>query len=109
MISHERFLELAAAAIDFELEPEERAELDRHLAECDSCRRTAEAFRDDAATIAYGPGPRLESGQSVAILAAALRPPKSGPAGAPPCHRRVARHPGHGTPGRRHGDPPPLE
>ena len=79
MISHERFLELAATAIDFELEPEERAELDRHLAECDSCRRTAEAFRDDAATIAYGPGPRLESGQSVAILAAALRPPKSGP------------------------------
>ena len=79
MTSHERFLELAAAAIDFELEPEERAELDRHLAECDSCRRTAEAFRDDAATIAYGPGPRLESGQSVTILAAALRPRKSGP------------------------------
>ncbi len=79
MTNHEGFLELAAAAIDFELEPEERAELDRHLAECDSCRRTAAAYRDDAATIAYRPGPRLESGQSVAILAAALRPPKSGP------------------------------
>lgn len=79
MTTHEGFLELAAAAIDFELEPEERAELDRHLAECDSCRRTAAAYRDDAATIAYGPAPRLESAQSVAILAAALRPPRSGP------------------------------
>lgn len=79
MTSHEEFLDLAAAAIDFELDPDERAELDQHLAGCDSCRRTAEAFRDDAATIAYGPAPRLAPGQSVAILAAALRPPKSGP------------------------------
>ena len=79
MTIHEGFLELAATAIDFELEPEERAELDRHLAGCDSCRRTAAAYREDAATVAYGPGPRLESGQSVAILAAALRPAKSRP------------------------------
>lgn len=79
MTIHEGFLELAAAAIDFQLEPEERAELDRHLAGCDSCRRTAAAYREDAATIANEPGPRLESGRSVAILAAALRPARRGP------------------------------
>lgn len=79
MTIHAGFLELAATAIDFDLEPEERAELDRHLAGCDSCRRMAEAYREDAATIAHGPGPRLESGRSVAILAAALRPARSGP------------------------------
>ena len=70
--------------------------------------RTAEAFRDDAATIAYGPGPHLESAQSVTILAAALRPPKSGPPVRLPTVR-PGRGPGHGAPGRRHGDPPPLE
>ena len=79
MTIHDGFLELAATAIDFELEPEERAELDRHLAGCDSCRETTEAYREDAATIASAPGPRLESGRSVAILAAALRPKRSGP------------------------------
>jgi hypothetical protein len=77
--THEEFIDLAAAAIDFELDPDERAALDQHLAGCDSCRRTVEAFGEDAATIAYGPAPRLAPGQSVAILAAALRPPKSGP------------------------------
>jgi Putative zinc-finger len=76
MTDHDDTLELAATAIDFELEPEERAELDRHLAGCDSCRRTAEAYREDAATIAYGSGPRLDSGHSVTILAATLRPQK---------------------------------
>jgi anti-sigma factor RsiW len=77
--THEEFLDLASAAIDFELDPDERAALDRHLAGCDSCRQTVEAFRDDAATIGFGPAPRLAPGQSVAILAAALRPPKGGP------------------------------
>jgi putative zinc finger protein len=77
--THEEFLDLAAAAIDFELDPDESAALDQHLAGCDSCRRTVEAFREDAAMIAYGPAPRLAPGRSVAILAAALRSPKSGP------------------------------
>jgi hypothetical protein len=73
---HEGFLELAAAAIDFDLGDYERTELDRHIAGCDNCRRTAAAYRDDAAAIASAAGPRLSPGRSVAILADTLRPPK---------------------------------
>ena len=73
---HDGFLELAAAAIDFDLGDYERAELDRHIAGCDDCRRTAAAYRDDAAAIASAAGPRLSPGRSVAILADSLRPPK---------------------------------
>ena len=73
---HEGFLELAAAAIDFDLGDYERAELERHLAGCDDCRRTAAAYRDDAAAIASASGPLLSPGRSVAILADTLRPPK---------------------------------
>ncbi len=73
---HEGFLELAAAAIDFDLGDYDRAELARHIAGCDNCRRTATAYRDDAAAIASAAGPHLSPGRSVAILADALRPPK---------------------------------
>lgn len=76
MSIHDAFLELAATTIDFDLHEDERAELDRHLAGCDECRRTATAFRDDAAAIATGPGPRLSAVRSEAILATVLRPPK---------------------------------
>ncbi|HEX5824755.1 MAG TPA: zf-HC2 domain-containing protein, partial [Candidatus Limnocylindrales bacterium] len=76
---HEGFLDLASAAIDFELDEYERAELDRHLAGCDDCRRTTAAFRDDAVAIASGPRPRLPADRSVAILDHTLRPPKASP------------------------------
>ncbi len=79
MSIHDAFLDLAATSIDFELDGDERQELDRHLAGCDACRRTAAAFRDDAATIAFGTGPDLSPSRSEAILAAALRPPGRGP------------------------------
>ena len=79
MSIHEGFLALATAAIDFELDEYERAELDRHLAGCDACRRTAAAFRDDAAAIAAEDGPSLAPARSAAILAAALRPQKGSP------------------------------
>jgi hypothetical protein len=79
MSIHEGFLELAAAAIDFDLDEYDRAELDRHLAGCADCRRTAAAFRDDAATIASAARPSLTPGRSVAILANILRPPKGSP------------------------------
>src|SRR5215213_8456118 len=48
---HERFLELAAAGIDFELSPLETRELSSHLAGCTSCRRTTNALHADAQTI----------------------------------------------------------
>jgi hypothetical protein len=79
MSIHEGFLELAAAAIDFDLDEYDRAELDRHLAGCADCRRAAAAFRDDAAAIASVARPSLSPGRSVAILADILRPPKGSP------------------------------
>src|SRR3954452_11142177 len=48
---HERFLELAAAAIDFELPRPEADELSRHLDDCRGCRKAAEAMRLDARAI----------------------------------------------------------
>ncbi len=74
MTTHEGFLDLAAAAIDFDLDDRERADLELHLAGCDACRRAAAGFRDDAATIASGPRPHLSPERSAKILAAALRP-----------------------------------
>ena len=79
MSIHEGFLELAAAAIDFDLDEYDRAELDRHLAGCADCRRTVAAFRDDAAAIASAARPSLSPGRSVAILADVLRPPNPSP------------------------------
>ena len=79
MSIHDAFLEVAATSLDFDLEDDERAELDRHVAGCESCRRAVEALRDDAAAIASGTGPGLSTARSDAILAAALRPPGSGP------------------------------
>jgi hypothetical protein len=76
---HDTFLELAATAIDFEIDPNERAELDRHLAGCDECRRTVERYREDAVAIAASGGPRLTPTRSEAILAAVLKPPRSRP------------------------------
>jgi hypothetical protein len=47
---HDEFLELAAAAIDFELSPDEAVRLDVHLSTCVPCRRRAMAMRHDAAS-----------------------------------------------------------
>jgi hypothetical protein len=80
MSIHDGFLELAATSIDFELDEYDHAELDRHLAGCDECRRTAAAYRDDASAIAYEAGPALAPTRSEAILAAALRPAQRQPA-----------------------------
>ena len=79
MSIHEGFLDLAAAAIDFDLDEYERAELDRHIAGCDDCRRAVAAFHDDAVAIASGARPRLLAARSVEILADTLRPRKHSP------------------------------
>ena len=74
MSIHDGFLDLAATAIDFDLDEYEQAELDRHLAGCDACRRDTVALRDDAVAIASEASPRLPPVRSVAILADILRP-----------------------------------
>ena len=48
MPGHDRYLELAAAAIDFELAPAEAAALATHLAACTPCRRDAAGILEDA-------------------------------------------------------------
>ena len=47
MIDHERALELAAAAFDFQLSPADDEALTAHLESCESCRATVQAMRAD--------------------------------------------------------------
>jgi alpha-2-macroglobulin len=51
MIDHERALELAAAAFDFELSPADDETLTTHLETCESCRAIAEGMRADAVAL----------------------------------------------------------
>ena len=51
MIDHERALDLAAAAFDFELSREDDDALTAHLEGCDACRATATALRADAVAL----------------------------------------------------------
>jgi hypothetical protein len=55
MIGHDRAQELAAAALDFEIAPAERAELDRHLADCAPCRAVSADLGSTATAIATLP------------------------------------------------------
>jgi hypothetical protein len=52
---HDEFLELAAAAIDFELSRDERAALEHHLAGCSTCRHRVAGFAADQTAIARLP------------------------------------------------------
>ncbi len=52
MIDHERALDLAAAAFDFELSPADEEALTAHLETCEPCRTVAAALRTDAAALA---------------------------------------------------------
>jgi len=51
MTDHTRAARLAATALDFDLTPEERAELELHRAECIRCRQIENDFRTDAAAL----------------------------------------------------------
>ena len=55
MIDHRRALFLAATAIDFDLDPAERRQLDEHLAGCAACTSDTAALRADAALLAALP------------------------------------------------------
>ncbi|MFI5293117.1 MAG: anti-sigma factor family protein, partial [Candidatus Limnocylindrales bacterium] len=54
--THAEFLELAAAAIDFELSEAERQSLSAHLAGCIACRRRLAGLEADQRAIAQLPG-----------------------------------------------------
>ena len=71
MIDHGRFRDLAAVALDFDLDPDEGADLDRHLAECAACRRYVESLTaDDAAVRSL---PAVDAPQRVAAAVRARR------------------------------------
>lgn len=56
MTTHERARELAAIAVDFELDDVERRELEDHLSGCEACRAHATGLAADAAGLAGLPG-----------------------------------------------------
>lgn len=74
MTSHATFLELAAAALDFELSSNDRARLERHLAECAACARSASAYRPDGLLVASTKVPPLPERRAAQILDTAIRP-----------------------------------
>lgn len=51
MTDHDRTAQLLAAALDFDLTADERAEMERHLAECDACRQIDDDLRADAVAL----------------------------------------------------------
>lgn len=71
---HERSLELAAAAIDFELTSAEATELAAHLSGCSTCSRTAAALRADASRLSTPLGVLPSSRVDAAIHAGIARP-----------------------------------
>jgi hypothetical protein len=75
MKTHDRWLELAATAIDFELSPRERDALAEHLSGCQLCSPQIEALRADARRIAVSWEARPSPATSSAILARVLRTP----------------------------------
>lgn len=79
MISHDRFLEFAAAEIDFQLARHEREALEGHLASCAACRAEAAALRADARAMAELPELRLALARADRLLEAAMVRPTRRP------------------------------
>jgi hypothetical protein len=69
---HERFLELGAASIDFELTRSEGAQLASHLRACASCNGAIDAMRADAQAIATMPTRTMAPARASAALSAAV-------------------------------------
>jgi hypothetical protein len=60
MSEHRRYVDLAAMAVDFTLDPIDAEDLREHLDGCTSCRRVSDALRSDAAamrSVDFGPAP----------------------------------------------------
>lgn len=75
---HDRALEMAATAIDFELTPAEVGELEAHLAACPTCARRGAALRADASALRRPltllPSPRVDAAIHAAIRRRRARP-----------------------------------
>lgn len=75
---HQRCLELAAVAVDFDLSRAERSELDTHLADCPSCNRRGAALRTDAGILTRQlellPSLRVDAAVHAAIARRSDRP-----------------------------------
>lgn len=78
--THDTYLELAAAALDFELSPRERWALEEHLGSCPDCRHRAGLLRADAQAIATLPAFVLPA-STFDRLDARLRSPGHSPIG----------------------------
>jgi len=74
MTSHDRAIELGAAAFDFRLTLDERNDLDRHLATCAECRGEIEGMADDARRFEARRTPRLSPSSAAAIRRSIERP-----------------------------------
>lgn len=74
MTAHERARELAAADLDFELAPFERAELDGHLSTCVDCRRFAVELRVDAQALTRLPQVDAPDRVTRAVVSGQQRP-----------------------------------
>jgi Tol biopolymer transport system component len=73
MHDHTRILELAASAIDFDLDPAERAELNAALENCPLCRRQASAMRATATILGRASDIGTPSRVRDVVIGAALR------------------------------------
>ena len=76
--SHDRPMELAALALDFDLTAAERNELEAHLATCPTCARRVAAMRADARTLSRPltllPSSRVDAAVYAAIAGRQPRP-----------------------------------
>jgi hypothetical protein len=74
MTTHDRVIELGAAAFDFRLTPRERDDLERHLATCSRCRGELEGMADDVRRLEARRGHRLSPSRAEAIRRSIERP-----------------------------------
>ena len=106
--THEEVLELAAAAIDFELSPAERSTLADHLRDCVACARRVTGMQADQRAIAQLPRYSLAQGRVDRVARRLGRAPAGTGSHAPPRRgrgtARAARPRGAG--GRRRAAAP---
>ena len=74
MKRHDAFLDLAAAALDYPLAPQDRARLGEHLQACAACSRAAAGMRADARDLQALPALALSTAQAEAVFELVRRP-----------------------------------